>query len=187
MKESFKMDIELSEELQNQVTKVVPIVFLPDGSKQMIGTSNKTQNGFGLNLQDPLNPTFLYPLRKYANFMHGEIDNDVMCYGSVDFYAYNENKYIGTLKKSYYYVDSSENKNDEVSYFLHLMYVTDDATISGSKIIDGKPLASYDVKLKKGWNFYITIQTIHYTAEGTHDYTSHRYVSEIPDNLSWQL
>ncbi|WP_294547770.1 hypothetical protein [uncultured Bacteroides sp.] len=181
----FKFDIELPGELRNQVTKIVPIAHFKDGSKFVIGTSYKTQDGVELHLQNPLNPKLLYPLKEYADFIHGEIDNGVMCYGAVSLYAYNENKFIGTLKKSYYY-DDSENRN-ELSSFLCLMYVTGDATVSGSRIIDGKPFKTYNVNLKRGWNLYICVQTIHYTVEGAHDYTSLEFTSEIPDNLVWQF
>lgn len=75
----------------------------------MIGTSYKTQSGFEMHLQNPLYPQFLYPLKEYADFIHGEIDTDVMYYGCVDLYAYNGNKFIGTLKKKYYY-ENPENK-----------------------------------------------------------------------------
>lgn len=185
MGEPFKVDIELSGGLRNLITKVLPVVFLKNGSKYVIGTSYKTQSGFEVHLQNPLYSQFLYPLKEYADFMHGEIDNDVMCYGGVDLYAYNDNKFIGTLKKNYYY-ENPENK-EEVSYFLYLMYVTGDATVRGNYIIDGNPFKSYNVNLKQGWNMYTSIQTINYTIEGAHNYTSVEYISEIPDNLRWRL
>lgn len=183
--EPFKINVELTDGLRKQISKIVPVAWLKDGSKLAIGTSLKIQNGFELLLQNPLDPIFLYPLKEYADFIHGEIDNDVMCYGAVSLYAYKENTFIGTLLKDYYYNDP-ENSN-ELSYSLHLMYVTDDATVSGHSIADGKLFRSYSVNLKRGWNIYVCIQTIHYTIEGAHDYTSLEFTSEIPDNLVWRM
>lgn len=183
--EPFKINVELRDELQNQITKIVPVAWLKDNSKIAIGTSSKTQNGFELLLKNPLDPVFLYPLKEYTYFMYGEIDNDVMCYGAVSLYAYKENTLMGTLLKDYYYNDP-ENR-DEVSYSLCLMYVADDATVSGNCIADGKPFRSYSVNLKRGWNLFVCIQTIHYSIEGAHDYTSLEFTSEIPDNLVWRM
>lgn len=183
--ESFKIDIKLPDELQNQITKIIPVADLENGNKGVIGVSCKTSNGFEVYLQDPLNSVFLYPLKKYADFMHGEIGKDVMCYGSVSFYAYKENEFLGTLRKDYYYNESE--KGNELSYSMHLMYVTDDTTVTGKRIIDGQPFRIYNVSFKQGWNLYICTQTIHYTIEGIHDYTSLEFTSEIPDNLGWRL
>lgn len=43
--------------------------------------------------------------------MYGEIDNDVMCYGSVSLYAYKENTLIGTLLEDSYF-DDPENRSE---------------------------------------------------------------------------
>lgn len=51
--------------------------------------------------------------------------------------------------------------------------------------IDGKPFKFYNVNQKQGWNMYTTIQTINYTIEGAHNYTSLKFISEILDNLRW--
>lgn len=183
--EFIKIEIELPDELQNQITRICPIARLKDGSKFAIGTSYKKQNGFELHLQDPLDPIFLFPLKEHADFLYGEKDNDVMCYGSVDLYAYKENKFVGTLRKNDWAQDLENRK--EISYWLHSTYVTDDVAITGNCIIAGKPFKSYHLNLKRGWNLYMSIQTIHYTLEGGHDYTSYEYTSEISDNLVWGL
>lgn len=178
----YTFHLPLSGENLNEITKIVPVIHLLDGSQHQIGSGNKKETGFDVGLQNPIHPASLYPINSFADF-HGApmIDKkDVPCYGAVSFLAYQGNQYIGTLlsSKSIIYNDP-----DDVDHFsLHYMYVEEDVTVKGNfEEVNGEAYKSFNLTFQAGWNRYMCIQ---HTRRGG---TTYEYTSAVSEDIPWGL
>ena len=75
---------------------------------------------------------------------------------------------------------------DEIkeAYWVKYIYVTDDVSITGTHIIEGKPYQTYDLHLKKGWNAYVQID---YRSAKGEAYNHSLFTSDIPAGTKWEL
>lgn len=179
-KNPYVLHISLTEDIYHEITEIIPIAYLVDGTRHSIGKSRKKEKEFEISIQNPIHKEFLYPIGNFADFSCAPVINkkNVLCYGALSFLAYKGDQRINSLLQIRSVVHNDYNTD---AYSINYMYVEENVTVIGDCIADGEVYKSFDLRLNAGWNRYMCIEKIR------KDHTTIKYTSDITEDIPWIL